>query len=75
MSNQDQNQPGPSLIHQVVIGLIAHPSGGVGVICNSSADPLMTLGLLEAAKDVIKDQPKGPQSPLVVAKGQVPRLT
>lgn len=77
MNNQDQNpnQPGPSLIHQIVINLVSHPSGGVGIVCNSSADPIMTLGLMEAAKDVVKEQYKPPQSPLVVAKGQLPRMS
>lgn len=75
MINENPNPAEPKVVGQIVVQVIAHPHGGVGVVCHSSADVIMTLGLLEAAKDFVKEQARQPQSPLVVAKGQLPKIS
>lgn len=51
--------------------VLASQGGRTGVLVNSSADLFTSIGLLEMAKDSLKQQAaQPPPSPLVVARAQ-----
>ena len=64
--------PVANIVAEIRIHLVQQ-DGGVAMNVSSSADPIMSLGLLEMAKDALKAQTAQPRSPLVVARGNVPR--
>lgn len=68
----------PRILGSVQIDLIATPDGTAGVQASSTMPSLFTaLGLLEMGKDALKQQAQQaqqPQSRLVRATGNVPRV-
>jgi hypothetical protein len=66
--------PQSAIVAEIIIRLVQQ-EGKVDINVSSSADPIMSLGLLEIAKDALKAQSNQPRSPLVVARGNVPRIS
>lgn len=67
----------PDVLGVIQIALIAGPGGAAQIVVNSSiADLLQALGLLDMARDNIKQQAQQPGgSKLVRASGNVPRTS
>lgn len=64
------------VVGMIQIALIAEPNGSIQVRVNSSiVDVFQALGVMEVAKEVLKNQTSGPPpSRLVKASGSVPRV-
>lgn len=73
MKNDLTPTASPRLLHEIRIQLVEN-DGAVNIQAQTTADPLISLGILEAAKDALKQQPAQPRSPLVIANGRIPRV-
>lgn len=62
----------PNVVAELHVQVVSQ-NGAISFNVGSSADLITSLGLLEMAKDALKQQSQQPKSPLIIARGNLPQ--